>query len=142
MASGAAFDVQGTLLANGSASAPIVFTSANPQPKPGNWQYVAIDGADAGRSIINYVQFFYGSWNGGEDGMLSVTGGADPTISNSLFAQATNYGIWADDNSHPTIRNCMFTNLGEAAISVPQADKANVSANSFGPGQKGPEIRS
>jgi hypothetical protein len=142
MASGAAFDVQGTLLASGTANAPIVFTSANQEPKPGDWQYVAIDGAAARRTVIDYVQFFYGSWNGGEDGMLSVTGGADPTITNSLFAQATNYGVWADDNSDPIIHSCLFTNLGAAALSVPQADKANVSGNSFGPGQKGPEIRS
>jgi hypothetical protein len=142
MASGAAFDVQGRLLASGTANTPIVFTSAAASPKPGDWQYVAIDGEGARRTTIDYVQFFYGSSNGGDDGMLSVTGSSDPTITNSLFAQATSYGVWAADGSNPIIRNCRFTNLGDAALSVPGSDKANVSGNSFGPGQKGPEIRS
>ena len=132
---------QGTVLAQGTAAAPIVVTSNATNPAPGDWQYIAIDGKAASGSKLNYVQMFYGSWNGGDSGMLSVTGGASPAIGNSVFAQATQHGVWADDTSRPTLGNCIFAGDASSAISVPADDGTLMSGTSLGPGQAGVELR-
>ena len=142
MADGAAFRVQGTLLALGTVANPIVITSASASPAPGKWQYIAIDGAGADGTQINYVQMYYGSWNGGDSGMLSITGGASPSIQNSLFAQASAVGIWADDLSRPAIVSCTFQQLGGPALSIPKADATHVHSNIVAAGVQPIEIRS
>ena len=37
---------------------------------------MAFDGTGSSNSVLNEVRMFYGSWNSGDNGMLSVTGGA------------------------------------------------------------------
>ena len=141
MAGGAGLNVQGTLLAQGTAAAPIVFTSAADRPKPGDWQYIALDQPSASGSRLDFVRMFYGSWNGGDDGMLSVTGGAAPIISNSVFAQATQIGVWSDDTSRPIISDCVFASDGAAAISVSSEGAGLTNGTRLGPGQRGIEVR-
>jgi hypothetical protein len=140
MASSARIVVQGTLLAQGTAAAPIVFTSAAAQPQPGDWQYIAIDGAGASGSRLEHVEVFYGAWNGGAYGMLTITGGANPAIGDSVFAQATRDGIWADDKSRPTISNCIFSGDTGFAVSVPADGAALVTGTALGPNQGGIEV--
>ncbi len=141
MAGGAGLNVQGTLLAQGTAAAPIIFTSAADRPKPGDWQYIALDQPSASGSRLDFVQMFYGSWTGGDDGMLSVTGGAAPIIRNSVFAQATQIGVWSDDNSRPIISDCVFASDGGAAISVPAEGAGLTTGTRLGLGQRGIEVR-
>ena len=141
MAAGGGLNVQGTLLAQGTAAAPIIFTSAAVRPKPGDWQYIAIDQPSASGSRLDFVHMFYGSWNGGDDGMLSITGGAAPVIRNSVFAEATQIGVWADDSSRPIISDCVFANNGSAAISVSSEGAGLVSGTRLGVGQRGIEVR-
>ncbi len=141
IAGNAGLNVQGTLLAQGTAAKPIIFTSAADRPKPGDWQYISLDQPSASGSRLDYVQMFYGSWTGGDDGMLSVTGGAAPMISNSVFAQATQIGVWSDDNSRPTISDCVFAGDGAAAISVSAEGAGLISGTRLGQGQRGIEIR-
>jgi len=141
MAGGASFHVEGTLLAQGTASAPIIVTSNQASPAPGDWGYVALDGTGASGSQLSYVQMFYGQYDNGDEGMLSVTGGAAPTISNSVFAQGTQYGIWADDTSRPTIGSCVFAGNASSAVSVPADDGTLITGNSLGPNQAAIELR-
>ena len=102
MAQDAYLQVEGTLKAQGTAAAPIVVTSAAAQPKPGDWQYIRIDGSGASGSVLDHVQLFYGSANGGAFGMLSLTQGANVTLSNSVLAQGAHLGAWVDtsDQAH------------------------------------------
>ncbi|MGH2388564.1 MAG: FecR domain-containing protein [Chloroflexota bacterium] len=132
--------VQGTLKAQGTAAAPIVFTSAAAQPKPGDWQYIRFDGPRASASVLDYVQVFYGSPNGAANGMVAVTQSAAPTITHCLIAHATRIGIWVD-TGRPTITDCTFRDNGGPAISLPAKDPQHVHDNTFAPGQKGMEIR-
>jgi hypothetical protein len=134
------FTVQGTLRAQGSAAAPIIFTSAADQPKPGDWQYIRLDGPKASGSNLDYVQVLYGSANGGASGMVSITQAAGPTITHCLIAYATQIGIWVE-SGQPTITNCTFRDNGGPAISLPAKDPQHVHDNTFAPGQKGMEIR-
>ncbi len=133
--------VQGTLKAQGTAAAPIIFTSAAAQPKPGDWQYIRMDGARSTGSIFDHVQMFYGSPNGGAGGMLSLTQGANITVSNSVFAQATAVGVWMDDGTRATIANCIFAGDGSYAVEGPVDDLGQLTGSDYGPGQLGIHLR-
>jgi hypothetical protein len=141
MATGSTFHVQGVLRALGSADAPIVVTSNSAQPAAGNWNSIVLDGANAGKSILRHVQFSFGGVGGVGGGVLSILGGANPSITESMFAQLRGDGIWVDYISEPTIVSCAFANLGGPSISIPKADAANVHDNIVGSGQQGVEIR-
>jgi hypothetical protein len=140
MGSDVSLTVQGTLLAQGTEAAPIVVTSAASQPQPGDWDDIDFDGSGATNSVFDHVQVFYGSYQGGASGAVSITGDAGPTVTNSLVANAEKYGIWVD-SGHPTIAYCMFRNDGAAAISIPVEDPVRVHDNTFSAGQAGLEIR-
>jgi len=154
MEPGAYLLVQGTLTAHGTAAAPILVTSAPPpptapaatvaawQPKPGDWQYLKFDGTGAASSVLDHVQLFYGSANGGAYGMLSLTGGANMRVTNSIFAQGTSAGIWVDDGTTPTITGCTFHDDHGPAISILRKNALAVHGNTFAPGQRGIELRS
>ena len=140
MGEDAALEVQGTLLAQGTDAAPIIFTSAAAQPQPGDWETIDFDGSGASGSVFDHVQVFYGSSQGAARGAVSMTGGAGPTVTNSFVADAKQYGIWVD-SGHPTIAYCTFRNDGGPAISIPAKDPARVHDNTFASGQVGMEIR-
>ncbi len=140
MGPNAYLSVQGTLLAQGTSAAPITFTSALAYPKPGDWQVIRFDGAGASPSVLDYVQILYGGTNAGDFGMLSVTGGASPTVTNCLVADAAKIAVWVGDG-HPTIAYCRFRDDGGAAISIPAADPARIHDNTFASGQAGVQVR-
>ena len=132
--------INGTLKAQGTAAAPIVITSAAAQPKPGDWQYIRIDGSGASASVLDHVQIYYGSANGGAEGVVSVTDGASPAITHSILAQSAHDGVWVQ-TGHPTIAFCEFRGNGGPAISVPALDPQHIHDNTFAPGQPGLEVR-
>ncbi len=136
---GAYLTAEGALLAQGSAATPIVFTSSLAQPKAGDWYGVALSGAGASGSVLDHVRVFYAGK--GTEAALQVSSGAGPTISNSAFAQNAGVGIMAEGGSQPTIASCRFEGNGAAAISLPRADPGRVHDNTFGPGQRGVQVR-
>jgi hypothetical protein len=91
--------------------------------------------------VLDDVQVFYGSSTSSGSGLLAITGGANITVSNGVFAHGSSGGIWVDDSTKPTITNCNFYDLSSAAISMPKQDAASVHDNSFGPGQQGVQLR-
>jgi hypothetical protein len=141
MGSNGSLLVQGTLVARGTAAAPIVFTSDSAQPAPDNWYGLVVDGAKAQASVLDHVQVLYGSATSSGDALLALTEGANITVSNSVFAHGSSGGIWVDDGTSPTIVFCSFTDLRGAAISIPKQDAASVHDNSIGPGQQGIQLR-
>ena len=112
---GSNLTVEGTLLAQGTANAPIIVTSSLPSPHAGVGGAIFIDGPRAGGTRLDYVHDFYSLGSG-----VSVTGGAQPVISNSAFIASTEQGIYIDDTSAPTIANCVFASNGEYAVSSPR----------------------
>lgn len=142
MAHGATLHIQGTLLADGSPNAPIIFTSQSAHPAAGDWNSIELDGAGASSSVLAGLEVYYGGSSVGGHGMLSVIHGASPSVSSSVFAQGRKAGIWVDDTSRPTIDNCVFAGDGGWAISAPGDDAANVAGSALGAGQLGIEVRS
>ncbi len=112
----------GTLLANGTAENPIVFTSANEEPMPGDWNYIILSlnatdtvldpvtGEYLSGSIFRHVTVEYAG-RGSAD-----TGGITLLQSNVLLDHVTvrdiaNHGYYAEpgsDDVHLTITNSSF----------------------------------
>ncbi len=133
---GSNLTVEGTLLAQGTANAPIIVTSSLPSPHAGVGGAIFIDGPRAGGTRLDYVHDFYSLGSG-----VSVTGGAQPVISNSAFIASTEQGIYIDDTSAPTIANCVFASNGEYAVSSPVSASGLITGTALGAGQLGILVR-
>ncbi len=135
---GALFQVDGTLKADGSAGAPVMFTSAAAQPKPGDWQVLRVENASAAASSLRNVQVLYGGFDRSYNvpGMLLIRAGANISVKDSGFAQGPNGGIYVDTASQPTIIDNAFSAIAGTAILLPAADLLLVHGNTFGPDQQ------
>jgi hypothetical protein len=125
-----------------------VFTSAQAQPKPGDWQSIRFEGTIAGASVFNNVWVFYGTpTGGGNAGMVDMVSGANLTLNNDVFEQSNGVAVWADNNTLPIINNCVFGGNGNAnpgtgyAVDVVSDDLTQLKNLGFGPGQAGVHAR-
>ncbi|WKN41287.1 right-handed parallel beta-helix repeat-containing protein [Tunicatimonas pelagia] len=94
---------KGTLVANGTAEKPIVLTTGKPDAKWGGVQFGTNTGAN---SILNHCEVKMATI---PVYIEDVPLGGVPVLSNSLFSDASSYGIIID-NSSPTLRNNTFAN--------------------------------
>ncbi len=123
--------IDGGLIANGTVSQPIVFTSerddayGNPPdtngdgsstvPGVNNWSYIRFTGtSNDGVDVMNYCKVLYASYGpfDGWNTALWITSAA-PTITHCTFSKE-NYAIRIDGDSTPTIDFCDFNNLAFA----------------------------
>ena len=94
----------GTLIAEGTASDSIVFTSNFGNPNPGDWRYVEVINPSAMNSRFRYCNFSYG-----DRGVY-----ADNTtvnVRNCKFWQFSGRGIYTVDTDGE-IRDCVIINSG------------------------------
>lgn len=89
---------QGSIIANGTSSNPIIFTSIkdderggttdikenNGDPSPRAWGPIDLNGT-AG-SVFNYCEFHYGGFGPGSKGSLILSSGAEATVQYCTFA--------------------------------------------------------
>jgi hypothetical protein len=69
--------VKGTLVAEGTAESPVVFTSSAKEPGPGQWSYIKFE-PGSGASLLDHTEVRYGgSVNG--SGAIEING-SSPTI--------------------------------------------------------------
>ncbi len=141
MNSNASFSVTGTLVAHGTAAAPIIFTSAAAQPAPSDWEYIDFTGAGASGSVLDHVQVFYGGYGGTDGAEVSASNGASPTISNSAIEQSSGDGVYLDDAERAVVANCVFACNGCFAVSTSADNASLVSGTLVAEGQKGIEVR-
>jgi len=126
--------VDGTLIADGTATTPIIFTSMNDHSVGGNTGTGTPAGADWGGlyfsasssgNILDYVTVRYG---GGRDAAANVhiqtTGIA---ISNSTFAYggSIDHGIQFSNVPPTTLSNCTFIDNGYDAVHAVLSDSAD-----------------
>ena len=98
------FTINGTLVADGTSSEHITFTSAKASPGPGDWRYLRFSYPESG-CILDYCDFSYGGYS--SYGMISLySTGTNVSISNSTASHSATYGILCDNNSSPVITGC------------------------------------
>ncbi|MBN2175123.1 MAG: right-handed parallel beta-helix repeat-containing protein [Bacteroidales bacterium] len=108
---GARLQVEGKLVANGTSSQHITFTSNQTSPAPGDWERIYLNDADAG-TIFNYCDVSYG---GSTNGNFDIRGTASPiTITNSIITNSANDGVYMTNSASCTfLYNEITTNNGE-----------------------------
>lgn len=106
--------VRGTLVANGTAVNPILFTSNQPVPNNGDWRAIVFQDAEPG-NILNYCDISYG---GSDQAMIRITGSTDNlVISNCSISHSLSYGIQLSNNAaNPPISDCSVTNCSTYPI--------------------------
>ncbi|TMK56610.1 MAG: DUF946 domain-containing protein, partial [Actinobacteria bacterium] len=117
------FNVKGTILAQGSAQRPIVFTGVR-ESEGGEWGGITLE-AGSGGSSFNYVEFAFG---GSKKAMLTAVG-VSPTVTNSTFRRSSTDAIKVQNSGKPTIESTRFRKNtfglryeGEGKLSAPHND--------------------
>ncbi|MBL0062306.1 MAG: right-handed parallel beta-helix repeat-containing protein [bacterium] len=113
-------DVQGKIVATGSAEHPIIFTSANSAPDLGQWRGIKLHNPNE-VSEFDHCIFTYGAYfetdtlsDRGRDaqnykGMLAINN-SSPRITRSVVTQIQNNAVFlTGSNSRPVIRYNVFT---------------------------------
>ena len=105
---GVAFDVRGTLLVEGTAMSPVLFTSSN--GVPGSWLEVAFS-QTAGDSVLEHLTVEHFGL-AGRDGIAVA---ADITLADCVLRDAPTSGVRIGQGS-PVIQDCHFQGLGEYPV--------------------------
>ena len=106
--------VYGTLVADGTPSEHITFTSFAGTPAPGDWSYIQFYNSDPG-CLLDYCDFSYG---GSLNGNIHLQNTDSMTISNSTFSYSGTNGIYLYDNTQPVISSSSFSNNTNNGIYV------------------------
>jgi RHS repeat-associated protein len=148
--SGAGINVQpgATLIANGTLTQPIYFTSINDNsiggntngnsgatpPAPGDWNSIVIDGANAS---FNHVQMQYGGGpanSNSQVGMIETGGASTVTIANSVLAYSYYIGLQAGypgGGDTVTVTNSTFYGIQDRAINTYGGSTVHVINDTF-----------
>jgi hypothetical protein len=108
-------DKPGKLVAVGTATSPVVFTSASQKPSAGDWLGIHVY---SGHANINFARISYG----GEEpasGNVRVEDGATVNISNSTLTDSAGYGIWLRSGSSAkvtTATTVQYTNNAKGTM--------------------------
>lgn len=113
------FVIRGTIQANGTSDAPIVFTSGEEEPARADWKNLLLDGA-GDDSYLDYVILEYGSVDNISNplyrGALSIKG-CSPRINSLTIRQAYDTGLLCYDGASPTITDLTIDGAGLMGIS-------------------------
>ncbi|NLK51572.1 MAG: hypothetical protein GX295_03885 [Syntrophomonadaceae bacterium] len=119
--------VGGTLVANGTAEQPIVFTCS--KKEKGAWGSLSISKTAGPETILNHCTIEYGGE--GDWCLLSVYGDNDPqgphptpTITNCRIRNSSTVGLKIHFDANPIIRNCRFEDNNEWPIAISNSLKA------------------
>ncbi len=88
---GASSGDPGALVAQGSASNPVVFTSSSAMPAAGDWRYISFYTTADASSIMNHCLVEYGGYSSGSVYLYN----ASPTIQNTTIRHSKYAGIYA-----------------------------------------------
>ncbi|MCD4820318.1 MAG: right-handed parallel beta-helix repeat-containing protein [Candidatus Cloacimonetes bacterium] len=115
--------VFGALIANGTSTNHISFTSNQQTPAPGNWKYIFFNGSDPG-TILNYCNISYGGVSAAN--IYVYNSGNNVTISNCIIENSGTLGIYVYLSSYPNISDCTIQNNNSYAIQTPANNVKNI----------------
>ena len=89
---GGGWDDPGTLIAQGTQTHPIRFTSHQPAPAPGDWQGLYFDdGTVNGTTLLDWCEVEYGGHTHGSNVYVLA---ASPTLQHNIIRESSNYGLY------------------------------------------------
>ncbi|MFH1761221.1 MAG: right-handed parallel beta-helix repeat-containing protein, partial [bacterium] len=126
------FDVKGTIIAKGTAAAPIIFTSANAADGKGSNIGMQIFNTAAACTLSHCV-FEKGGRSSWANLTINSQSGTDRKIliDSCVFQNGTSYGLNLGKMQDLTVYNCSFNNFDNAAIGMSMgcgATFSNISA--------------
>ena len=142
-ASGTLLTINGTLVANGTETAPIVFTSNLATPTNGSWEGIFLQSANS-NSRISYATVAYGGRTSGNINGAIVLYNSAATIEHVTVLNSPAYGIRINVTTpiKSVIRGGMFANNTSGGISNTTSTTADATLNYWndptGPSGVGP----
>jgi parallel beta-helix repeat protein len=135
------FDIQGTLIALGTVTDPIIFTSDKDDaifgdtngdgeltlPQPSDWDYLNLASTVTSATQFNYCQFRYGgstNWNS----PLKING--NPIVSNCHFYRNSK-GIQFGELSQATVSQCLFEENKRTPVGMELGANPTLTSNTF-----------
>lgn len=117
--------VAGTLLAQGTAEQPILFTSNRSRLRRGDWD--GIDVSAGGRATFEHATIEYGgSTPDTFDALVYVGKGAAVTVRNSVLAHSDDVGLWSQ-NGEVVVEGSRFEDTDGYALRVQTDSRTNPS---------------
>ncbi|HET8946771.1 MAG TPA: right-handed parallel beta-helix repeat-containing protein, partial [Candidatus Polarisedimenticolia bacterium] len=120
---------RGALVVNGTAAQPVLFTTNNATPAPGQWQGIYFDSqSDGAASLIDHAIVEYaGQTYSGDIRLIGVS----PTIRNSTLRNSSVYGIYGTASPSPAIQNNTFSGNTNLDVLLSGTSNAQVTGNTF-----------
>ena len=117
--------IYGTLIADGTESQQITFTSS--VNSPGSWKYLSFSSADPG-CILDWCDIYYG---GSVNGMIySISSGSNVQITNCDIQFSGTKGLYLNDST--SISNCVISNNTEDGVRCANSYISNCSFQNNG----------
>jgi parallel beta-helix repeat protein len=104
---------KGGLIANGTASEPIIFSSSRATPQKGDWNGIRFTSQTLSGSMLNHCVVEYAGYY--SDAGVTVSYTDLPSITNSTIRYSASYGIELE-MSNPTMSNNTF--VGNDGVDV------------------------
>ncbi|MEM7158689.1 MAG: hypothetical protein AAF799_37960 [Myxococcota bacterium] len=82
----------------GTEDQPVVFTSSQASPSPGDWNGIVLEPGTRSNSRIEFARFEYG---GKSDAANLVIDGGTGTVRDSVFANSAGWGVMVDGEREP-----------------------------------------
>ena len=110
-------DDDGSIITEGTADEPVVFTSYKSAPSNGDWRYISIEDSASAGNEFNYTHFEYGGDTG--YGMLYVEDGASVKFMNCSFAHSDKYSVNFSDGARiEGFSGNSFDDISEGIIKI------------------------
>ncbi len=108
----------GGLCVMGTDGLPVVFTSTEVDPQPGDWAYIRFyNEILEDETQINHAHFMYGG--SGSNAMVSINN-CSPDFISCTFSDCANIGVNNTNNTDSaTFTDCTFDNCGSYPLSIP-----------------------
>ena len=109
--------ILGSMLAKGTASKRIKFTSNKATPSPGDWTTIYLEG-NGNPSTFNYCDFEYGGHPlaGTTQIIYFDRAGSNITFNHCTISNSVGYGVSVYYQSYPTFNYCQISNNNSYGI--------------------------
>jgi hypothetical protein len=129
---------EGKLLAQGSADAPILFTSADDSPNPGDWVGITFEENAKKGSIIDRAKIEYAGKTGNiGEGAITLRSDVGPdriTVTNTIFQNNDTRGVkvQSDKSRFAKFEGNSFVSNDKVSLEVPPEVVSSIGANKLG----------